>query len=414
MTGINTPDLRLVACIVADGSVLPGVMEMVQLSDLKDAKARRIYRAALDLAGDNKPIDETTLADASGEHELIADLLEANASGATWKYWAERVIHEAQRSKLQAALRKALSEVEDGDADVDGIISSIVQDSARAQLGKPKMVDIATAATEAVKASEEAHKAGDIPGAPTGFHKLDDMIGGLRPGRLMTIAGVTGSGKSSLAINIALSAARSGRRVLVFSLEMSATELAHRMASQICSLDSHAIAKGRLTPVEWKRYIDACDQLSKLGDGLLIRSGTANSTTIAGELMRMETLGQRPDVVILDHLQLATSTEKGDSVYQKTCRLTGALKQASLDHNISIVALSQFNRQVADGRPRLYHLRDSGSIEQDSDNVLFIWHKDEGDCRLLLEKNRSGPTGEIAVRWIAHLTKFADVMPGKA
>ena len=258
----------------------------------------------------------------------------------------------------------------------------------------------------------------EILGVPTGFKDLDKILGGLQESDLVIVAGRPGRGKTSLLLSMALNAARTSRkRVAVFSLEMSNEQLVQRLVSQETAINSQRLRLGKLEEDEWPRFTHA---ISVLGDtGLYLDDTPAISALQLRTKCRRLYSEIKLDLIVIDYLQLMTSDFRTENRVQEVSYLSRNLKALARELNIPVLVAAQLSRAVeqrSGQRPMLSDLRESGSIEQDSDVVMFIHHPDEWNndpekkniSEILIAKHRNGPTGSVELVFLESLTKFAD------
>jgi replicative DNA helicase len=281
-----------------------------------------------------------------------------------------------------------------------------------------ELVDRAMLELESIQTRESAYT-----GLPTGFRDLDDLTSGLQPGNLVIIAARPGIGKSSLAINIARNVSvDAAQPVAVFSLEMSRYEIGMRLLCAEARVPWDRIRSKRVGPDDWTRVVQAGE---KLHDAPLhiVDAGNVNIVDIRAKARRMRTGRSGLALIIVDYLQLMTSplTRRQDNRQQEVAEISRSLKLLAKELDIPVVALSQLNRNPearADKRPQLSDLRESGSIEQDSDVVMFI-HRDDADpekkreAELILSKHRNGPTGSVRLTFEPSLTRFHNAARGQ-
>lgn len=249
---------------------------------------------------------------------------------------------------------------------------------------------------------------------PTGFGPLDARIGGLGEGRLITLAARPAVGKTTLAMNIAAHVASQGHKVGFYSLEMSAPELMERLIAAEADVDSHRIRQHGLTLEDIFRIGRAIYRMSTWA--LSIDDTPSMSTFELSTRAKREKAERGLDLLVVDYLGLILPPEGTDSRVEQVSIITRQLKVLSRELSIPVIAVSQLNRQVemrGDGEPRLSDLRDSGSVEQDSDQVIFLWRaeKDDPVSRLAftqckVSKNRHGPTGEFTLALVKEQSKF--------
>jgi replicative DNA helicase len=260
-------------------------------------------------------------------------------------------------------------------------------------------IDVGALASQQAQTYEDAI----TPGLPTGLTDLDRMLpGGLRPGQLIIIAGRPGTGKSVLALQIALHTAAAWKDVLFNSLEMSRGELMDRAYANLGRIEGNHLAEHRLTEDDWHRLGEV---EKRVQDWPLHIEDTMVSRARRG--LRL---------IVIDYLQLMTGNEK-QSRQELVSGFTRGLKLLAGELSLPVVALSQLNRgpeQRADGRPTLADLRESGSVENDADKVLLLWHQPEkvGTVTIEVAKQRSGPTGSVDVQWAPHYSQVRDLGRG--
>ena len=268
---------------------------------------------------------------------------------------------------------------------------------------------------------DELSRSGNaFPGLSTGLHDLDKKINGLNKSDLLLIAARPGMGKTSLALNIALSVAKeSAKTVAFFSLEMSREQLAMRLLSNESFVDNQKLLTGQLSEEDWTKIAIASSALSQTD----IRVDDNPSISVAemnAKCRRLPNLG----LVLIDYLQLMTSAGTGQTSnnanrVQVVSDISRALKIMAKELNVPVICLSQLSRaneSRTDKRPMLSDLRESGAIEQDADEVLFIYRDDyyhpdtpeKNVAEVIVAKNRHGETGTVKLQWLSQFTTFAD------
>jgi replicative DNA helicase len=264
---------------------------------------------------------------------------------------------------------------------------------------------------------------GTVTGVPTGLRWLDSLTGGLRGGNVYLLAARTKVGKTALALQWAMHAARTPHpdggtyHVGYFSLEMSALQLGHRLLAAYTGLDLRRVATGAgLSTQDHARLLDATGVLA--GWGLYLDAAPAVSITEALGRARYRHQTDRLDLIVVDYLQLFSSPQgRGGSREQEVAAVSRALVQFALEAQIPVVALAQLNRAAAqlgdDETPQPYHLRESGALEQDAAMVLFLTRTLEvgrdSDARLTVALNRHGPLGAVPLRFDGPTTTFHEV-----
>jgi replicative DNA helicase len=300
-------------------------------------------------------------------------------------------------------------------------------------------------------ASNAYRRDGHLSGMATGLTDLDKLMGGLQPSDLIIVAGRPGMGKSALATNIGFSVAKAwagelqpdgsmktvnGGIVGLFSLEMSSEQLATRIIAEQSGVPSSNIRRGRIDEAEFGRIVDAAREMNKI-PLYIDQTGGLSIAQLAARSRRLKR--QRGlDLLIVDYIQLLSgSSKKSDNRVQEVTEITNALKALAKELNVPIMALSQLSRQVEnrdDKRPQLSDLRESGSIEQDADVVLFVYREEyymknkepkpgtveyvqwqdamsqvHGVAEVIIGKQRHGPTGTVRLHFEDQLTKFSNL-----
>jgi len=317
-----------------------------------------------------------------------------------------------------------------------------------------------TALTEAIDMAAAAYQRdGGLSGISTGLKDLDEKLGGLQASDLLILAGRPAMGKTSLATNLAYNVAaayqaehnadgtmnvKNGGIVAFFSLEMSGEQLATRIVSEQAEISSERIRRGKITPDEFDRLVEASQRLSAM-PLYIDATGGLNIAQLAARARRLKRQRGTLGLIVVDYLQLLAGSARraSESRVQEVTEITTGLKALAKELNVPILALSQLSRQVEnrdDKRPQLADLRESGSIEQDADVVMFIYREeyylgrnepkpntDEhlqwqermdgvvGIADVIIGKQRHGPTGTVSLHFDANLTRFENLArPGYA
>jgi replicative DNA helicase len=264
----------------------------------------------------------------------------------------------------------------------------------------------------------------DITGTPAGFRDLDRLTSGFQPGNLIIVAARPSMGKSALALCMASNVAvRHEIPVALFTLEMSKAEVTQRLMCAEGKVESQRLRTGKLAVDDWPRLTAACDKLAK-APIYVDDTGSITMMEIRSKLRRLKMKEPKLGLVIVDYLQLMTSGTSAENRVQEVSQISRALKVLARDLEVPIIALSQLSRAVEqrhDKRPILSDLRESGSIEQDADLVMFVY-RDEyynpeetesaGVAELLLAKHRNGATGVEKLAFQKRYAKFADLAAG--
>ena len=420
------------------GSLMLRKEAMHEVEDLLNSdsfyveKHKMIFRAMQDLAAQNEPIDMLSLAtklseqkllDAVGGNKFLAEIASSVPSSLNVKHYADIVQKKyVLRSLIEAADYVSELAFEEGDEHMDEILDQAekkifhVVSSPKNQ----KFVHLKDALPEAYERLEKLHEnKGMLRGLATGFKDLDTMLSGLQKSDLIIIAARPSVGKTTLALDIArMSGVLHGKSVLVFSLEMSSQQLVDRMLSAESRVNAWNLRTGRLSSDrEFSQLRDSLDKLAKAQ--IFIDDQPGNSIVRMKALARRLKAEKGLDLVVVDYLQLMTTSKNYDSMVNQVTEISRSLKSLAKELDVPVLALSQLSRAVESrgGKPRLSDLRDSGSIEQDADVVMFIHREDKNKeesektniAEILIEKHRNGPTGKIELYFDEKTTTFLNL-----
>ena len=396
-------------------------------------KHREIFRAILDIFSNGNPIDilsvttklkDRKVLDRVGGAGYITELVETVPAAGNALYYAELV---QNKSILRGLINAADEIAEIGYSDPENIDEAM--DTAEKKIYQvtnapttQKFTPIGSSLTEAWERFEALNASdGTLRGIPTGFASLDNLLSGLQKSDLIILAARPSMGKTTLALDIARNAAcGSGASVGVFSLEMSDQQLVDRMLAAEAGVDSWKLRTGRLSnDQEFESVQAAMGRLSEAPIHIDDQPGN--------NILKMRSSARRLknehglDLLIVDYLQLMspTSTRSNDSLVQQVTEISRSLKILARELDVPVLALSQLSRAVEQrgGRPRLSDLRDSGSIEQDADVVMFI-HRDDkinkdsdrpNIAEVLIEKHRNGPIGKAELYFDEKYVRFLNL-----
>ncbi|KKU57628.1 MAG: Replicative DNA helicase [Parcubacteria group bacterium GW2011_GWA2_47_12] len=314
------------------------------------------------------------------------------------------------------------SEEHEVDALLDAAEKRILEIGKRG--GTHSFLELKDTLAEAWERLDKLHKTGEgLRGIPTGFKEIDSKLSGLQKSDLIILAARPSMGKTSLALDIARHTATLHQtKVAIFSLEMSSQQLVDRMLAAESRVDAWRLRTGKLnTEEEFAKIRDSLDRLAKAPIYIDDQPG-ANILKIRSVARRIKH-EKGLDLIIVDYLQLMTPTNtRTDNLVQQVSEISRSLKQLARELDVPVLTLSQLNRNVETrgGKPRLSDLRDSGSIEQDADVVLFIHredkYKEDSDkpniAEILIEKHRNGPTGKVELYFDADKASFLSLEKG--
>ena len=430
--------------IEAEQAVLGGLMlapeswdrvaDRISVDDFYRKDHRLIYRAIEDLSNKGMPFDAVTLGDwfaANNLGELVGgsgyviELANATPSAANITAYADIV---REKSVLRQMIDVG-TEIA-GDAFVpDGRTSRELLEVAEQKVfriaeagarGRQGFVQMRTAVKEAFQILHHRYEnRGSVTGLPTGFIDLDEMTAGLQPADLIIVAARPSMGKTAFSVNMAEYAAmKTKKAVAVFSMEMSASQLAFRLISSMGRINQQSLRTGDLAEEEWPRVTSAITMLSEakifIDDTPALSPGELRSRS--RRLKREHDLG----LIVIDYLQLMQVPGNKENRATEISEISRSLKALAKELNVPVIALSQLNRsleQRADKRPMMSDLRESGAIEQDADVIMFIYRDEyynpdggeKGVAEIIIGKQRNGPTGVVKLAFLGQYTKFENL-----
>ncbi len=391
-----------------------------------------IFRAIRELAEKNKPFDAVTLGEwfeSMGQAEQVAggayliELASTTPSAANIKAYAEIV---RDKAVLRQLIEVGTNIVNDG-FQPDGRDSSEILSTAEQQVfaiaeagakGRSDFTAINTALSEAFDVLQTRYAAGGtVTGLPTGYTDFDEMTAGLQPTDLLILAARPAMGKTTLALNMAEYAAiKSKKAVAVFSMEMSASQLALRLISSNGRVNAQRLRSGQLEDEDWSRVTSAIRMLKEAKIFIDDTPGLSPDAlrAKARRLKREHDLG----LIVVDYLQLMAVPGNSENRATEISEISRSLKHLAKELNVPVIALSQLNRSLetrADKRPVMADLRESGAIEQDADVIVFIYRDDyynkenspdKGLAEIIIGKQRNGPTGSCKLKFFGEYTRF--------
>jgi replicative DNA helicase len=390
-----------------------------------------IFRAVCDLYARGEPVDAVTVADELSRAGLL-DLIGGPATLVTLAAETPSVANAGRYARIveeHALLRRligAASEIaeigydvpEDVTAALDRAETLVFEVAQRRATDTTKpLKELLAQALDNLEALFERNEA--ITGVPTGYRDLDERLSGLQPSNLVIVGARPGMGKTSFALGLAAHAAVERRiPALVFSLEMSHLELTQRMLCAEARVDSTRMRNGRLLESDWPKISQA---IGRLGEAPLYIDDNPNLTVMdirakARRLASRTGLG----LVVVDYLQLMSGRSSAENRQVEVAEISRGLKILARELDVPVVALSQLSRNLetrADKRPVLADLRESGSLEQDADVVLFLYRDelynpesaDRGIAEVVVAKHRNGPTGVTQLAFLDHFARFANI-----
>jgi replicative DNA helicase len=392
---------------------------------------RLIYRAIRELSEKNRPFDAVTLgewfeannlAEQIGGIGYLIELASTTPSAANIRAYAEIV---REKAVLRQLIEAGTEIVNDGfqpeGRDVQEVLSGaemkVFKIAEQGRRGRADFVPLREAMKDAFQLLQERYEnQGAVTGLPTGFHDFDEMTAGLQASDLIILAARPAMGKTTLALNMAeYGAIKTKKAVAVYSMEMSASQLAFRLISSIGRVNATRLRTGQLEDEDWSRVNMAIRMLSDVK--IFIDDTPALSPDVlrskARRIKREHDLG----LIVIDYLQLMQVPGTGENRATEISEISRSLKALAKELNVPVIALSQLNRGLesrTDKRPVMADLRESGAIEQDADIIVFIYRDeyynkdsaDKGLAEVIIGKQRNGPTGTVKLKFFGEYTRF--------
>jgi replicative DNA helicase len=421
----------LLGGVMIDGSLLDEVRELVSPDDFYRPDHRALFVLLCRMSADNVPIDQVTVperimregrTDTYGGLPYVIELVDHVPATANIRHYAAVVREKADRRRLIEQLQALEGEAFGGHLSNDELVAQASSALAAVRRGSTAETWFPTAelVDETIERMVARGERGGISGVPTGFADLDACLNGLQPGDLVVLGGRPSMGKSALALNIADNVGMlSGLPVGYFSLEMGRHSLVDRSLACAARVDGMRIREGRLDAPEWDRLEEARGLLRRslvhIDDSAVLRM-----LDVRLRARKLEAKRGKLGLVVVDYVALLQADNPAERREQQIGGLTRACKAMAKDLDVPVLVLAQLSRKVeerADKRPVLADLRDSGSIEQDADVVLFVYRDeyynkespDAGTAEVIVAKQRNGPLGTVKLGFNAKHSRFDDL-----
>ena len=415
--------------MLIDPDCIKDVMDKLRPEDFYLRANRDIFETIYHMFVYSRPIDGVTVA---GEMEktggyndntrdYLLQLMDVTPTSANVMEYVQIVLDKSLMRQVASAAGSISAMVLDGAGDAGAMLETAEQKVYAIRRGRSaqNMVPVSMVLEDVMAHLAELTASGGktLPGLSTGLSAVDAKINGLNKSDLLLLAARPGMGKTSMALNVALSAAReSGKTVAIFSLEMSKEQLVTRLIASEGLVENTRLVTGNLRESDWQRIAEAASSLSRMD----IRIDDNPLLTVAdmnAKCRRLDNLG----LVVIDYLQLMTSAGgkgySGENRQQAVSDISRMLKIMAKELQVPVLCLSQLSRaneKRDDKRPMLSDLRESGAIEQDADIVLFLYRDDyynsdsekRNVAECIVAKNRHGETGKVELRWMPEYTAF--------
>ncbi len=421
----------LLGSLLIDPDVITHVADLIDPEDFYLARHGEIFDVIRGLFNQGEPVDFVTVTEELarrgkleevGGRSYVASLVNTVPTAINAYQYAQIVQEKATLRQLIFAAGEIARKAYSDDQEVDEVVNEAEKlifaiAERRLEQDLVGISDVVPTVIEDIRLLAERGE--DVLGVPTGFTDLDRILGGLQKSDLIILAARPGMGKTSLALNIALHAAkRHQARVAIFSLEMSREQLVQRLLSQEARINSHHLRQGKIHGEEaWARLNQAA--------AILQTCRIYIDDTAALTPFQLRTKARRLyaehglDLVIVDYLQLMHSERRSENRVQEISYISRTMKQLARELKAPVLALSQLSRQVesrAGKKPQLSDLRESGSIEQDADVVIFIHRPDNEEdteaaniAHIIVAKHRHGPTGVVDLFFDQNYTQFTNL-----
>ena len=414
--------------MLIDADCIKDVMDKLQPQDFYLQQNREIFETIYSMFIYSRPIDGVTVAREMEKNGVYRDdtrayllqLMEVTPTSANVMEYAGIIRDKALLRSMAKAAGDIAAMVQEGVGTAGDLLSTAEQKiyAIRQGRGSQEMATVGAVLNDVMEQLAKLTAGSEPPGLSTGLSAVDRKINGLNKSDLLLLAARPGMGKTSMALNVALSAAKSsGKTVAIFSLEMSKEQLVTRLLANEGLIENTRLATGNLRESDWEKIAQAASVLNqtniRIDDNPLLTVADMNA-----KCRRLENLG----LVVIDYLQLMTSAGgkgySGENRQQAVADISRMLKIMAKELQVPVLCLSQLSRaneKREDKRPMLSDLRESGAIEQDADIVMFLYRDDyyneDSEKRNIAEcivaKNRHGETGKVELRWMPEYTAFS-------
>lgn len=420
--------------LLLDNAAWDRIADFLGKDDFYRFDHRLIFQHIAALVTESKPADVITVYESlsvAGKADEVGGLSYLNALAQNTPS-AANIRHYAQIVRDKSVLRKLITVSDEISAlafnsfgkDVKKILDesesrifAIAEDSAKGVQGFQDIQSLSKQVTSRVQELFERKNKNDVTGVSTGFIDLDKKTSGLQPGDLIIIAGRPSMGKTAFSVNIGENVAlESGLPVAIFSMEMSGQQLATRIIGSVGRLDQQKLRTGQLSEDDWYRLGNAVERIRE-AQIFIDETPALSSDALRSNARRLARQCGKLGLIIVDYLQLMSSNSTGENRATEIGEMSRGLKALAKELSCPVIALSQLNRELErrpDKRPKMADLRESGSIEQDADLILFIYRDevynpespDKGTAEIIIAKQRNGPIGDLRLTFNGQFTRF--------
>jgi replicative DNA helicase len=427
----------VLGAILVDNKRLDEVADLVRPEDFYRTAHQRIFRTMLEMSDSSLPIDLLTLAERHqndgalegvGGVTYLSRLMDGIPRLVNVRHYASIVRERSIRRQLVRTANELATDAALGETDIEQMLGEAERRifaiaEKRMAPGFLAMKELLARSLDDIEKRQQ--HAGQIMGVPTGFTEFDELTSGFQNGDLIILAARPSMGKTAWALSAAQNAAiRADKKVAIFSLEMSAVQLAMRILCSEARVDAQKMRRGQLNDRHWAKLIQAYGRLATAP--MFIDETSGISVTEMRAKVRRLAADRGLDMIVVDYLQLIGSSGRSENRQQEISAISRSLKEMARELNVPVLALSQLSRapdqRQGDHRPMLSDLRESGSLEQDADVVAFIYReeiyriregKDPGDkkgiAEIIIGKQRNGPVDTVKLAFIKEWTRFENL-----
>lgn len=428
-------EMSVLGVAFLDNSLVDTICEEVSSDMFFDERNKFLYEAIKELHDNNIPIDAGMIKEELDKKKRLApiggiayitDVIDSVITTANFRYYIDILKEHSTRRNLINTATDIINEAYDEEN-----VTTVLDDAEKSILNVVRVrkvrdfVPISEVLKRAqAKLEELAKNKKIVTGLETGFYDFDKITTGFQPGELIILAARPGMGKTALALNMATYAAKSTEKaVAIFNMEMPAEQLVNRIISAEGGIDAYKLQTGNMQEKDWKRYNEAMNELAETNLYIEDNSGITVSE-IRAKCRRLANMPKGLGLVVIDYLQLVTTgSKKVESRQVEVSEISRSLKTMALELGVPVLALAQLSRNAEkreSNMPMLADLRESGSIEQDADMVLFINRKDYYDAKkdqsvkivpaeLVLAKHRKGSLGTVDLLFELNMSAFRNV-----
>ena len=428
--------------LLLDNQAWDRIADLVLESDFYRFDHRLIFQHILKLIDRQRPADVVTVFESlqsAGKSDEVGGLTYLNAlaqntpTAANIRRYAEIVRDRAVLRQLvtvsdeigTTALNPQGKETKQILDEAESKIFAIAEQGSRGAQGFESIRDLLAQVVTRIDELHARDNVNEVTGVPSGFNDLDTRTAGLQPGDLIIVAGRPSMGKTAFSLNIGeYVAIEQGLPVAVFSMEMGGSQLAMRMLCSVARLNQQRVRVGKINDDEWPQLVAAVQKMNE-APLFIDETPALNSMELRARARRLSRQYGKLGLVIVDYLQLMSSSREGENRATEISEISRGLKALAKELNCPVIALSQLNRAVEqrnDKRPVMADLRESGAIEQDADVIMFIYRdevynsdsQDKGTAEIIIGKQRNGPIGTVRLTFLGEYTKFENFAGGSA